>query len=306
MKNQFARTMYEVGQVNPKLVVVVGDLCHWAMQPFAKACPGRYYNTGVTEAATIGLGAGLSAVGLIPVVHLIAPFMVERSFEFIKLDFSYNEFPGNLVSAGSSFDYSFLGATHHTYTDYATLKTLPKTQLIYPAAPQEFDLLFRQTYNNDFLTYFRLPQTEHGVSIDKNKIKVGTGIKIKDGEDITIVATGSQLKSAVESAETLKKMDYDPEIIYIHTLKPLDTKLITSSAEKTKKIITMEEHSIIGGLYADVLEAVKEIPGVKVSPIAIPADFLRGYGGYEDHCKALGLTAEGIVKKVKTDFRRKK
>ena len=133
MKQQFADTMLEVGQVDPNLVVLVGDISHFILQPFAKACPSRYYNVGICESAIVGMAAGLSKMGFYPVVHTIAPFVIERAFEFLKLDFCYQKLGGNLVMSGSAFDYSNLGCTHHCYNDFALLKTLPNTQIIYPS-----------------------------------------------------------------------------------------------------------------------------------------------------------------------------
>ena len=154
MRQQFADTMLEVGQADPKLSVLIGDISHFILQPFAKACPGRFYNVGICEPTIISMAAGLSKTGLHPVVHTIAPFIIERSFEQIKLDFCYQGLSGNIVTVGSAFDYANLGCTHHCYDDFALIKSLPRTQIIYPASCAEFDLLFRQTYRNDHLTYF--------------------------------------------------------------------------------------------------------------------------------------------------------
>ena len=117
IRQQFADTVLEIGSRDKKLVVLVADISHGIMQPFAKKCPGRYYNIGICEPSIVNMAAGLSKSGLNPVVHTIAPFITERAFEQIKLDFDYQKENLNLISVGGSFDYSKLGCTHHCYTD---------------------------------------------------------------------------------------------------------------------------------------------------------------------------------------------
>ncbi len=154
MRQQFVDTMINIGKTDSNLVVLVGDISHFIFQSFAKACPGRYYNVGICEPTIISMAAGLAKTGLYPVAHTIAPFIIERSFEQLKLDFCYQQLGGSIVTVGSVFDYSNLGCTHHCYGDFALLKTLQNTEIIYPACPNEFDTLFRQTYKNNNLTLF--------------------------------------------------------------------------------------------------------------------------------------------------------
>ena len=139
------------------------------------------------------MSAGLYHTGFYPVVHTIAPFIVERSLEQIKLDFCYQERGGNLITVGSAFDYSTLGCSHFCYNDIGIIKALPRTQVIYPASPREFTELFDQTYNNDLLTYFRLPDNQHNVDLSQYEIVLGKAITTNQGDDLTLVVTGPQL-----------------------------------------------------------------------------------------------------------------
>ena len=173
MRQQFADTLLDIGQKDPRLAVLIGDISHFILQPFAKACPGRFYNVGICEPTIISMAAGLAKTGLVPVVHTIAPFIMERSYEQIKLDFCYQGLAGNILTVGSAFDYANLGVTHHCYNDFALMKALPNTQVIYPASPVEFEVLFRQTYDNDQVTLFRVPEHQHGQVIDPAALKVG-------------------------------------------------------------------------------------------------------------------------------------
>lgn len=297
IRQQFADTMLEVGQKDPNLVVLLGDISHFIMQPFAKACPGRFYNVGICEPTIVSMAAGLAKVGFYPVVHTIAPFILERSFEQLKLDFCYQKMAGNIITVGSAFDYSNLGCTHHCYDDFALMKSLPNTQIFYPASCDEFDVLFKQSYNNDLLTLFRIPEYQHEQNIDLGLIKVGKAIKMSEGKDLTLVALGPQLKNVVEASKILAKDGLDIEIVYIHTVKPLDIDAIRNSVEKTKKVLIVEEHNRFGGTGYDILNAVYNIENVQISSLAIDT-FVHHYGSYEEICCNLGLSVEGIIKSV--------
>jgi transketolase len=257
---------------------------------------------GICEPTILSIAAGLAKVGFYPVVHTIAPFIIERSFEQIKLDFCYQQLGGNLVSVGSVFDYSNLGCTHHCYGDFALLKTLPGTQIVYPASPVEFDTLFRQTYRSSMLTLFRIPAHQHGQDFKASEIQFGKGIKVADGSNLTIVATGPQLGNTVAARDGLADTGWDAEILYIHTIRPLDTDLIRASVHKTRRVLVIEEHMRSGGLGDDVLRATRDIPNVRFSSLSIPDTFVTGYGSYQDHCERLGLTQDGIVNRVEVDF----
>ncbi len=302
MRQQFADTMFDIGQRDKQLVVLVGDISHFILQPFAKACPGRYYNIGICEPTIISMAAGLSKIKMHPVIHTISPFLLERGFEQIKLDFCYQQLGGNIITVGSAFDYSNLGCTHHCYGDFALLKTLPRTQILYPSSVNEFDALFRQAYQNEFLTVYRLPSKSNDCHFTRADIKLGQGIKIKEGKDLTIIVTGPLLKDAMAAGDSLMNSGWDTEIIYIHTIKPLDETVVLNSIKKTKKALVIEEHMQSGGLGDSILKIVKDIDGFRFESLSIPDIFVTGYGTYQDHCNTLGLTKDGIISKVMTSF----
>lgn len=303
LRQQFADTMLAVGQEDPDLVVLLGDISHFIMQPFAKACPGRFYNVGICEPAIVSLGAGLSKVGLKPVMHTIAPFLIERSFEQIKLNFCYHKLGGTFITVGGAFDYANLGCTHHCYGDFALFKTLEGAQIVYPASASEFDALFRQTYRNESVTLFRVPGAQHETEFSPGDIHLGKGIKITDGTNLTIVATGPHLKDALAARDGLAARGWSVEILYLHTISPLDTQLIRTSAEKTRRVLVIEEHMTNGGVGDDVLRAIYDVEGLRFGSISIPNKFVRSYGRYEDHCAALGFTPQGIIEKVETSLK---
>jgi transketolase len=247
------------------------------------------------------MAAGLAKTGFYPVVHTIAPFILERSFEQIKLDFCYQKLHGNLITVGSVFDYSNLGCTHHCYDDFALMKSLPNTQIVYPASCQEFEMLFKQTYNNNRLTLFRIPESQHEQAIDPSSIVFGRGITLKEGNDLTIVVTGPQLKNVMGAMDILSKDGWDIEILYVHTLLPLDITLIRKSIEKTKKVLVVEEHNRFGGLGYDILHGICTAGNMQFHSIAVDS-FIHGYGSYEELCSSIGFSVDGIVEAVKNNF----
>ena len=296
MRKQFAKTLLELGQ-DERLIVLIGDISHFLLKDFAERYPQRFYNLGMAEQAMMSLAAGLAINGLVPVVHSIAPFITERCYEQIKDDLCYQNIGVNIVSVGSAFDYAALGCTHHCYDDLAILRALPNMQIIYPAAPHEFDILFRETYANGLPTYFRLPQKVHGL---KTNPKFGEVEFLRKGKDITIAVSGPQLKNVLAVAEDLAQEKIDCEVIYFTTIKPVSAdsqNLISQSLMKTKKFVSVEEHSVIGGLGDEVARIGGEIPFVH-KRIGIGDKFLTNYGTYEEHCQANNLTKEGIIKTV--------
>lgn len=297
-RQQFADTMLAVGQENSKLVVMVGDIGHGMLKPFAAACPGRYYNIGILEPTMISMGAGLAASGLCPVIHTIAPFMIERAFEQIKLDFCYHKLPGNIVTVGSAFDYSNLGCTHHCYGDFALLKTLQRIQICFAASAVEFDQLFRQAYLNDLLTIYRVAGQSHGVDFAASDIIFGKAIKVVNGSDVSIIATGPHLRTALTACERLRSDGVMGEVIYVHTIRPLDTELIRASVAKTRKVVVIEEHMRSGGLGDDVLRATYDVPSMKFHSVSIPDTFVTGYGTYDQLSASCGLTTEAVVEAI--------
>ena len=302
IRQEFADTMLEVGLADPNLVVLVGDISHFALVPFAQACPHRFYNVGICEPTIVNMAAGLAKTGFYPVVHTITPFIVERSFEQIKLDFGYQKLGVNIISVGGAFDYVGLGCSHHCYDDFALLKQIEGTQILYPASCLEFNSLFKQTYNNGVITYIRIPEHQHGIDFDEKQIVFGKGILIKPGKNLTIVATGPHLGTVLKTLVEIEKIGLNPEIIYLHTLKPLDLDMISTSVQKTRRCLVIEEHSMYGGLFDDILRGLKDLESIKYAGINIGERFIHEYGTYQEICDMLGFSSFGIIKKIKKEL----
>lgn len=295
LRQEFADTMLDVGPRDPRLVVMVGDISHGILQPYAKACPGRYYNIGICEPTIVNMAAGLNKSGLIPVLHTIAPFLIERAYEQIKLDFGYQNLSVNLISVGGSFDYAQLGCSHHCYTDVSLLSHLARGVVVLPGSPIEFSKLFRDIYANGLINYFRLPEKSHGVEFAASDLVCGQGLRVREGRDVTIAAIGPQLRNALTAAEQLATKGVSAEVLYFPTIKPFDHERLRASVAKTRRLVTIEELSAHDGLYNLCLRACVGIDGLRTHQLAVN-DFIRGYGSYEELCASAGLSADGIIR----------
>lgn len=303
VRESFTDSVYSVGKKNKKLCVVVSDISHFRLQKFAKENPNRYYNLGVCENSILNVAAGLSHVGFIPVVHTFASFLVDKSFEQIKLSFGYNQLPLNLIVIGSGIEYSFHGVTHHSYIDSVFVKSVENSCVFNPGSFHEFDELFKRAYNNGKINLFRATTKSHNIDLKKkfklNKILPGKGYILKKGKNLTIISTGHNLKIAIDSVPELKNKGIDPEIIYLPTIKPLDEKLILESVKKTKKFIVMEHQSQYGGLFSDISSMIirKNKTGlIRGNDISFKNNYIHEYGSFDQHNKRLGFSAKGIIK----------
>lgn len=298
IRNEFADTVYDIGSNDKNLVVIVGDISHGILQPFAKKFPNRYFNIGICEPSTVNVAAGLNKVGLTPVIHTIAPFLIERCYEQIKLDFGYQKLSGNFVTVGGSFDYSKLGCSHHCYTDVSLMYHLENTNIVLPGNPMEFNILFKKIYSEKKINYFRIPENSHNQNFNSNEIIFGKSVIAKKGKDLTLAVTGSQLDNAMNVALKLEKENIHIEVLYYHTLKPFDSDTLYKSVLKTKKLITLEELSAHDGLFNLCLRSIYNINNVHVLQMAIDK-FIHGYGSYKDLCDKVGLNVEQLEKNCK-------
>jgi transketolase len=300
MKTAFPLAIEAVGRLSSKVVVVVGDIGHFALQGFAKENPTRYYNLGILEPTLVSVCAGIAKEGFYPIGHTIAPFISERSLEQIKLDFCYQALGGNLITVGSAFDYATLGCTHHCYTDLGLLGAYPNTEVCYPSSPVELVSLIRQKYNSSLLTYYRMSRASHGEIFDN--VEFGKNILVNSGDSITLLASGPQLKTALQIAEALSHSGKTADVLYCHTYKPFDEESLLASVAKTGRIFVIEEHVYHGGLASLALRCTRNLPNLRFDYHCIPDVFIRNYGTYMNIAEGLGFTVESLLPRVKALF----
>jgi transketolase len=301
LRPQFAETISRIGDTDSDLFVVVGDISHGILAGYRENHPERYRNIGICEPAMISLSAGLNAAGFNPVVHTIAPFLIERSFEQIKLDFGYQQLDCNLISVGSSFDYAKLGCSHHSYIDVALIASIEDSQVFVPGSNDEFDSLFTNNYQTRGIKYYRLTENGHGFDGLTSKPTAGQNTVVRQGTDLTIVALGPSLRIAMLVADLLEKESVSAEVIYVHTFKPFDSDSVLKSVGKTSNLIVISELSVTGGLGALCLEAVSGKTLFNYLNFEIDK-FIRGYGELEDLQGRANHSPQHIFLKIITTF----
>jgi len=278
MRKQFKDTILDLASTDESMVMIFGDVSVYLFNEFQSLYPERFYNMGICENTLVSVGAGLSSQGFTPFIHTIAPFLTERSYEQIKLDLCYNNFPANIVTCGASFDYAWDGATHHCYTDLAILRLLPGIEVLQPGSRKELDILLRSQSGNDAVTYFRLSDHPHEIDID---MEFGRGALLQEGTSgVTVMTAGPILANVYEALKGLSV-----NLVYFNTIKPIDKDLIGQFIG-TDTVVIHDAH----GLY----EAVCEVPGVNAISYGTPNCFIDKYGKLEDIRETLGLDVEGI------------
>ena len=228
----------------------------------------------------------MATIGLIPFVHTIAPFLVERGLEQLKVDFGYQNLNGNFISVGASYDYAALGGTHHCAGDVAQLLTIPNMEIIIPGTSNEFNQLINQTYNNGSPTYFRLTEYENNFD---NTVTFGKGNLIKSGSKATIICVGNMLNNVLEATENL-----DVTILYYTTINPFDHEILLSNFNE--KIILVEPY-YEGGLNYKINKTLKGFKYELIN-IGVPHKFLTNYGTKLEHDINLSLNTDGIKKTI--------
>ena len=284
MRVQFKDTVSTLADEDEKLVVVLGDISMFQFRHFKAKHPERFFNMGICENTLISITAGLASQGLRPFVHTIAPFLVDRCVEQIKLDMCYNEFGGNIVTTGASFDYAWDGGTHHTYMDLAILRMLPTMEVCQPGSPREIDALIRARYSSDIPTYYRLSDNPHGFDLD---MPFGKAAVLKDGsEKLTIMTAGPILKNVAEAVA-----DLDVNLVYFNVIKPIDKNAIKRFASTPILVV----HDAFG-----LHEAINEVPGLNTTYHGLPDAFCGWYGTVHDIRAKIGLDPQSIRAKVES------
>ena len=285
MRKQFVTTISETMSQNEDLCLLLGDIGVFGFKKCFKDYPNRTYNIGILEQSTIGLAAGMSKASLIPVVHTIAPFIVERALEQLKTDFGYQNLNGNFISIGNSYDYAGLGCTHHCPSDVSTLSSIPNMQIISPGNSKEFDSLFSQTYNNGAPTYFRLSEYEHNLDF---KVTFGKANVIKEGNKALIICYGNMLEPVYETVK-----DLDVTLLYYSTITPFDGETLKKHFNNN---IIICEPFYEGSTNYFINKTLKEF-SYKLTNIGIPREFILYYGKKPQIDKLLGLDIDSLKNK---------
>lgn len=288
MRKQFAKTLKNILHTDKNSVLLLGDIGVFAFNEELNSLSDRVYNIGILEQSTVSLAAGLSKNGLIPFVHTIAPFLVERSFEQLKIDFGYQKLNGNFISVGASYDYAGLGCTHHCPGDISLMLTIEDMSILIPGSSKELDKLLLTTYTNNNPKYFRLSEYEHSLDIDT---EYGKANVIKTGSEATVICYGPILESVFHATKEL-----NVTVLYYNTIWPFDEKILLEHFNE--KIIICEP--FYQGTTNHIICNILQNQLYRIKNIGIPRKFLYNYGSKEQHDKNLNLDITGIKNSIQS------
>ena len=301
MRTAFIRTLTELAGKDPRVCLIVGDLGYSVIEEFAEKFPDQFLNAGVAEQNMIGLAAGMSSTGRVVFTYSIGNFGTLRCLEQIRNDVCYHNANVKVVSVGGGLAYGNLGVTHHASEDVAIMRALPNMVVVAPGDPIEAAQATRALVALDGPAYLRLGKAgEPVVHQDEPRFELGRALTLREGGDVTLIATGSMLVTAVAIADQLAGKGLSVRLLSMHTIKPIDRDAIAAAAAETKLVFTLEEHSVEGGLGGAVAEVMAELePGhAPLKRIGLRPEFNKVVGD-QKYLKALhGLDEEGVMKTI--------
>ena len=300
-RESYGNALVELGQEHENLVVLDADLAGATKTgTFQKAFPERHIDCGIAEANMAGIAAGLATCGKVPFMSSFAMFAAGRAFEQVRNSIGYPHLNVKIGATHAGISVGEDGATHQCNEDIALMRTIPGMVVINPCDDVEARAAVKAAYEYVGPVYMRFGRLAIPVINDEAsyKFEIGKGIVMREGKDVTIIATGLCVNESLEAAKMLVADGIDAEVINIHTIKPLDEELVISSAQKTGKIVTVEEHSVIGGLGSAVCDVLSEKAPTKVMKIGVYDRFGES-GPAVELIKKYELDAESIYKKVK-------
>ena len=285
---------------NRKDVVILGsDYLNIGERTDVEA-PGQYIEMGIAENNLIGAAAGVASAGIIPFVYAVSPFIVYRAIEFIRDDICLQNRNVKIIGYSAGMDYCTSGPTHHTTEDIAILRVMPNLTILSPASVKETEEMVRAAVDIDGPVYIRLNRERNReIHKDRYYFKFNSGEVICQGEDVAIISTGAFTYDAIKVAEYAKEKGVDVEVLHLGTLKPLDVDTILKTCRKVKKVITIEEHNILGGLGGSIAEIMAENAlGVPLIRIGLNDCFAKGYGNHDEMKEQNGMSIDDILIEV--------
>ena len=289
MRKAFTNSVSKVITNNKNSALLLGDIGVFSFKNLIERYPERAMNLGILEQSMIGVAAGLSSKGIIPIVHTIAPFIAERALEQIKIDFGYQKLPGNLVSVGASYDYAALGCTHHCPADVSVLSTSPGIKIYVPGTPEEFSKQFEDNWDNGSLNYWRLSETSNSASNFSEDMNPKI---IKIGSLATILVVGPILDIVNEAIK-----DLDVGLVYLNQVNRIEPTFLRAICGSEKIIIIEPFYS---GPTIQLLNELLMEKSLRILQIGVPQKFLTNYGSSAEHSNSIGFNTNSIQKKIES------
>lgn len=299
-RKSFTDTLLELATKDKEIVAVTSDASGSAtLTDFGKALPEQFVEVGIAEQNAVGVSAGLASTGKKVFIFGPACFYVARSLEQVKVDMAYSQMPVKICGVSGGVAYSQLGATHHSLHDIAVLRTFPGMEVYLPCDVQQTRKLVEKLVNHPKPAYIRVGRNAVPDVYDDDNFdfELGKANMLMDGKDLTIIGTGETVYHCLEAAKTLKEQGINARVLDMHSLKPFDREAVVKAAKETGRIVTVEEHSIYGGLGGMVAEICAEECPVQVKRLGIPDENVIHASPLEVF-HHYGFDAEGIVKNV--------
>ena len=304
-RDSYGNALVEIGKEHENLIVLDADLAAATKTgTFKKAFPERHIDCGIAEANMTGIAAGMSTCGYVPFISTFAMFAAGRSFEQVRNSIGYPHLNVKIGATHAGISVGEDGATHQCNEDIALMRTIPGMVVINPCDDVEARAAVKAAYEHVGPVYLRFGRLAAPIINDEAtyKFEIGKGVELRDGKDCTIIATGLCVGEALAAAETLAAKGIDAQVINIHTIKPLDEELVLAAAEKTGRIFTVEEHSVIGGLGDAVAAVLSEKCPTKLTKIGVN-DVFGESGPAVELLHKYELDAEGIAKRVEAEMK---
>lgn len=298
-RQSYGEALLELGKENKDIVVLDADLATATKTNiFAKEFPDRFFDMGIAEANMIGTAAGLSTTGKIPYASTFAIFAAGRAYDQIRNSVCYPNLNVKICATHSGITVGEDGATHQMLEDISLMRTLPNMTVISTSDDIQTKWAVKEIARTKGPVYLRLARMKTGQIYDENQtFEIGKAVQIGEGTDATVFATGITVEQALIAKEKLKEKGIDIRVVDIHTIKPIDKEMIIKCAKETKKLISIEDHSIIGGLGTAISEVLTEEYPTKIERLGINDTFGKS-GKAEELMKYFHITAEDIIKKV--------
>lgn len=300
-RDSYGNALAELGKEKEDLVVLDADLAAATKTGvFKKAFPDRHIDCGIAECNMVGIAAGIATTGMVPFVSSFAMFAAGRAFEQVRNSVGYPHLNVKIGATHAGISVGEDGASHQCNEDIALMRTIPGMVVINPSDDIEAKAAVRAAYEHEGPVYMRFGRLAVPVINDRPdyKFEIGKGIVLREGSDLAIIATGLCVSAALDAAEKLAADGVNAEVINIHTIKPLDEELVIAAAKKCGKVVTVEEHSVIGGLGSAVCDVLSEKCPTPVKKIGVN-DCFGESGPANELLVKYGLDAEGIYKSIK-------
>ena len=303
MRNAFAKAITELAVADERIVLLSGDIGNRLFDEFKERCPDRFHNCGVAEANMIGVAAGLALCGFRPVCYTIAPFVTYRCIEQIRVDLCYHNLPVTIVGTGAGLAYASLGATHHSCEEVGMLRLLPEMTVLTPADAFEVRALLAGCFQLTGPAYMRIGKKGeplvHGAPL--RDLAIGQARSLRTGTDLSLLVSGVLLPIALQVADTLAASGINAEVISFPTVKPLDVSTLQRCFAVYPLVVTLEEHSVLGGFGGAVAEWLADHPHQtsRLLRLGSPDQFYHEIGDQDEAREHFGLTFPAIANRLR-------